>query len=53
MKPGNVIAYTAGPARLAVVVALHGTRATLRTLDTGRTITRDVARCWVILDALP
>lgn len=53
LKPGNVAAYHTNPARLAIVLAVHGARVTLRTLDTGRTITRPLAACWRILDAMP
>lgn len=52
MRAGAIVAYSAGPARLARVLAVHGARLTLQDLDTGRTITRALAACWPILDAL-
>jgi hypothetical protein len=52
MKPGTIVAISAGPVRLARVVSIKGKSATLRTLDTDRTIVRPIAMIWAILDPL-
>jgi hypothetical protein len=52
MKPGSIVAISAGPVRLARVVSIEGRFATLRTLDTNRAIVRPIALCWAILDPL-
>jgi hypothetical protein len=52
MKPGSIVAISAGPVRLARVLSIDCTRATLRTLDTDRVIVRPVGMLWAILDPL-
>ena len=52
MKPGSIVAISAGPVRLARVLSINGTRATLRTLDTDRTIVRPIGMLWAVLDPL-
>lgn len=52
MKPGSMVAISAGPLRLARVLSINGSRATLRTLDTNRTIVRPVGMLWAVLDPL-
>ncbi|NBS69676.1 hypothetical protein EBT31_12310 [bacterium] len=52
MKPGSIVAISAGPVRLARVLSIEGSRATLRTLDTGRTIVRPIGMLWTVIDPL-
>lgn len=52
MKPGSIVAISAGPVRLARVLSIDGSRATLRTLDTDRTIVRPVGMLWAVLDPI-
>ncbi len=52
MKPGSIVAISAGPVRLARVLSINGSRATLRTLDTDRTIVRPIGMLWAVLDPL-
>lgn len=51
MNIGDICAISAGPVRLARIVSIDGTRATLRTLDTDRVIVRPVSMLWAILGA--
>ncbi len=52
MKPGTIVAISAGPVRLARVLSIDCTRATLRTLDTDRVIVRPIGMLWAVLDPL-
>jgi len=52
MKPGTIVAISAGPVRLARVVSIEGRVAVLRTLDTDRTIVRPICMLWEVLDPL-
>lgn len=51
MNPGDICAISAGPVRLARLISIDGTRATLRTLDTDRVIVRPIGMLWAILSA--
>ena len=53
MMPGTIVAYSAGPARLARVIELQGMRARLAPLTGGRPFWRDVATLWPLLDRMP
>lgn len=46
MNPGDICAISAGPVRLARVVAIDGDRVTLRTLDDNRRIVRLAGMLW-------
>ena len=52
MKPGTIVAISAGPVRLARVLSVAGNLAQLRTLDTGARIVRPVGMLWAILDPI-
>ena len=52
MTPGTIVAISAGPVRLARVLSINGSRATLRTLDTDRVIVRPIGMLWAVLDPL-